>query len=159
MKKFKLYTIWVLCLSFAWFTATVFIDFFAVPEVFKQVSSRNEAAALGISIFTKFNYIELVVAMLMILSSFFLAFKEKFKKTLMILCTVLILFPGAYALKLSPEIKKYNRLKVEDPYSEVIQAELDFYHHIYVKADSVKLILLLAVIIYSNVILIRKEDI
>ncbi len=158
MKKQQLYLLWTLCLAFAWFTATVFIDFFAVPEVFRQVSSRNEAAALGIAIFTKFNYIELIVSILMIITSGLLLFKEKISKALLILSALLIIFPGAYAFKLSPEIKKYNGLKVEDPYSEQIQTQLDFYHHIYVKADSAKLLLLLGVVIYTNILLIRKEE-
>ncbi len=59
------------------------------------------------------------------------------------ICT---LFPITYTILLTPKIVQYNEAKInaiDEVKLEVIQMSLDFYHGIYVKMDTVKLIILL----------------
>jgi len=125
-------------LSLTWLVTTMFIDFAAVPSVFSTVTSRDDAAALGITIFKKFNYVEIVVGILLILFT---------RRKIKIFSTFLVLIPLLYTLYLSPAITKFNSQKAnlieEDPKMEKVQESLDFYHNFYVRLDSVKIILLL----------------
>lgn len=139
------------CLS--WMLATIFIDFLAVPAVFQTVTSRDEAASLGVTIFTRFNYIEIILALFLCILSV---------KSKRIISLVLIVFPLLYGLYLSPNIDKMNKLKMatidEDPKMEKIQADLDFYHNFYVKADSAKLLLLILLFGLQLKDLYKKEE-
>jgi hypothetical protein len=125
-------------LALTWLVATIFIDFVAVPAVFSTITSRDDAAELGIKIFTRFNYIEIAVAVLLLVLS---------RGRKLIAASSLVLFPILYISLLSPNIDRLNNDKInlldEDPKMEKVQEDLDFYHNFYVKADSVKILLLI----------------
>lgn len=139
-------------LALTWLVATLFIDFVAVPAVFSTVTSRDDAAALGIKIFTRFNYVELIVAVALILLS---------RSKRLFVSVGLLIFPILYTFLLSPNIDRLNNDKVnlldEDPKMEMVQKELDLYHNFYVKADSVK-ILVLILMMALQIRALNKEE-
>ena len=141
MKKLSL--ILIPSILFAWFIATFFIDILAVPAVFQNVSSRDEAARLGVLIFKRFNFVELFFSVSLLVFFYFSEFKKMISVRVTAICT---LFPITYTILLTPKIVQYNEAKInaiDEVKLEVIQMSLDFYHGIYVKMDTVKLIILL----------------
>ena len=143
-------------LVITWLVTTVFIDFVAVPAVFTTVTSRDDAASLGIKIFTKYNFIEIGVCLALIILS-----RYRTRKFFILMLAI----PLFYSFHLSPSIDKYNNLKAnlidEDPKMESVQRELDYYHNFYVRLDSVKILLLILIfgtqIKHLNKIQIREE--
>lgn len=159
MKKKHYILTLILTLTFSWFLATIFVDFFAVPNVFRTVSTRAEAASLGVILFSKFNFIECLLAFGLAACAIGLYFKKLITRKIFILPIIfLIIFPITYTFIFSPNIKYYNDQKIELGENEAVQEKLDLYHKLYVRADSVKLLALLYVIIYSNILLLAKED-
>lgn len=157
-KKHYLLTL-ILVLAFAWFLATVFVDFFAVPNVFRTVSSRDEASSLGVIIFSRFNYIECILGFLIAFLSIKLFTSKMLSKKLFLIPTfLLIVFPLIYTFSFSPNIKYYNEQKIELGEDSAVQEKLDLFHKLYVRVDSVKLLMLLYTVVYSNVLLLAKED-
>lgn len=147
-----------LMLVASWFVATIFIDFFAVPNVFRTVSSRDEASSLGVIIFSKFNLFELIFALLISLTIFKDYVKNNGKKVLLSFSFLLLIFPALYNFQYSPMIKKNNELKIQNGEDETVQANLDFYHKLYVRTDAVKLFILLYVLVHGNIILAKREE-
>lgn len=157
-KKHYLLSI-ILTLTFSWFLATIFIDFFAVPNVFRTVSTRAEAASLGVIIFSKFNLIECILATILVFVSLRLLLQKLVtRKTFILPIIFLIIFPITYTFIFSPNIKFYNNQKIELGEDTQTQEKLDLYHKLYVRADSAKLLALLYVIVYSNILMLAKED-
>ena len=141
MKKLSL--ILIPSILFAWFIATFFIDILAVPAVFQNVSSRDEAARLGVLIFKRFNFVELVFSIGLLVFFYFSDFKKMITVRVTAICAA---FPIIYTILLTPKIVQYNEAKInaiDEAKLEIIQQSLDLYHGLYVKMDSVKLILLL----------------
>ena len=143
MNKRTYFLLIIPAIVLSWLLATIFIDIMAVPLVFQNVSSRDEAATLGVLIFKRFNNIELT---LFFLGSLLIFFSGIFKlKNYLIKFFPLGLFPITYTFFLTDKITHYNKLKmneIDDTRLEVIQQSLDFYHHLYVRLDMIKIILL-----------------
>lgn len=127
-----------------WFGFTCFIDFKVVPTVFRESTNLFDGARIGIQVFSSFNYIELVLALLILLS----VWKLKRNKIEYILSTILLFIGSFYLLYLSPKISLHG-LKLENLGEGGIDHDelFDFYHSLYIKTDSVKLILLFAMIL------------
>lgn len=133
-----------------WIGMTCLIDFVAVPAVFRNVSSRQEAGTLGMIIFNTFNYVEVVFAVLFASCTFLFKEKIKLKKTYGFLCTFLILLSLTYAFYMSPRITEVNRVKwnLQEGTREyqVLNQEHQFLHSTFRKTDSVKILILLFLI-------------
>ena len=133
-----------------WIGMTCLIDFVAVPAVFRNVSSRQEAGTLGMIIFNTFNYVEVVFAVLFASCAFLFKEKIKLKKTYGFLCTFLILLSLTYAFYMSPRITEVNRAKwnLQEGTGEyqVLNQEHQFLHSTFRKTDSVKILILLFLI-------------
>ncbi len=144
MQKKTYFLLILPALIFSWFIATVFIDMMAVPLVFQTVSSRDEAASLGVQIFRRFNVVELIL--FASISLCFYASKIFSLKGYLLRFSYLGLFPIFYFSYLTDKIVHFNRLKtneIDNTKLETIQASLDLYHHLYVRLDTLKIFLLL----------------
>ncbi len=143
----KLVNIFIPSILFAWFLASFFIDIMAVPLVFQNVSSRDEAARLGVLIFSRFNIVEMILVILLITSVYFSHFKKSFKIRTSILT---IIFPLYYISFLTQKIASLNEEKInaiDEKILSEIQVSLDFYHHLYVRMDGIKLLIILFLLI------------
>ena len=136
-----------------WFVATMFIDMMAVPLVFQNISSRDEAALVGVGVFKRFNNIELIV---FLLSALLMKFTNIFSmKDFLLKLSYLAFFPFYYFFFLTNKIVSLNAKKMNEiDYKalELIQIDLDFYHQLYVRLDSIKIILILI----SVILIIRQ---
>lgn len=137
----------ILSFSLSWLFATIFIDFIAAPNIFRNVSSLKEAGTLGGIIFTSFNIIELILAVLVIVASFLLRSKGLGGKVLKILSLSTLVLAIIYTFKLSPgirdaQIAKSNYVHTDEEY-QVFEEKLNSYHKSYVRLDSFKLLALL----------------
>ncbi|OIQ17076.1 MAG: hypothetical protein BM556_12735 [Bacteriovorax sp. MedPE-SWde] len=157
--KYHLSLALLLGLSLSWLVASVFIDFFAAPAIFSTITSRDEAASLGVKVFTLFNYVELLVAVAILSIVLMMTSVKKVRN--MLASLILLIFPILYTFILSPNLDKLNNEKAnlmeDDIKMELVQSSLDFYHNFYVRADSVKILGLLAFVIVQ-IKDINKED-
>ncbi|MCO4794393.1 MAG: DUF4149 domain-containing protein [Bacteriovoracaceae bacterium] len=131
-----------------WFFSTIIIDFIAVPNIFRIISNSREAGQVGAKVFTLFNIMELTLAI--ILSIIFWKIPAEQKKIRWInrfLLSLLFLLILYYISILNPNIinfaVKMNEIGVGNSGYELLEQEHSFYHHLYVKLDSFKLISLL----------------
>ena len=147
--------IFALCVG--WLSMSCLIDFVAVPIVFRTVSKLYEAANVGIRLFSIFNPIEFVFSLILI-SFAFLALRKrpsKVKKIQLAFSFFLLFIAASYTFHITPMISTLSEQKRElDMESEAyvkIEQQHNFYHHLYVKMDSVKVILLLIMVgLYSR---------
>ena len=64
MKMLKFFLVeMVLPLITAWFLMTLLVDIVAIPTVFKNISNLEEGGRIGMSIFGKFNCLEIFLAL------------------------------------------------------------------------------------------------
>lgn len=162
MKKKHVLLSLIFGICLAWFFATVFIDFIAVPNVFRTVSSLKEAGTLGGIIFTSFNIIEMIFAVLIIVLS--TLYKKKGSKAtivLKILAASTFVLAIVYTTTLSPGIRDTNIAKSNythtDEEYQVLEEKLRTYHSLYVKLDSYKLLALLTMCGITLTGLVRLE--
>lgn len=138
----KIYTLPVLL---AWFLMTVFVDIIAVPTVFRNVTSVEQAGKVGMTVFTTFNRIELLFGLVGILGAVYI-FKLTKRQFPLILATVLFL-AVSYNVHFTPQIKFWTEMihsvKPFDPQMGYFQTQHHFYHTLYRYLDTTKLILLL----------------
>lgn len=134
----------VLPFILTWFFASAFVDVVAVPTVFKFTSNLEEAGKIGMTVFGRFNKMEVFFA-LMILGGVF-SFEKKSKLfigvSLALLCLAIF-----YNVFMTPTIAgaaiKMHSVNVLDPLYQVYRNEHAKYHHLYRYFDSAKLITLL----------------
>ncbi len=133
-----------------WLGMTCLIDFVAVPAVFRNVSSRQEAGSLGMIIFNTFNYVEVVFALIFSGLTFVYKDKVKWKKTYVGISIFLVILSCVYAFYMSPRITEVNTKKwelVEDSEEyRVLDQEHQFLHKTFRKTDSIKILILLFLI-------------
>lgn len=133
-----------------WWGWTVIIDFVVVPTVFSTIRDFFNAGELGMALFSKLNYFEVVTASaLVVLSSFQL---KKSKQNWPFLAGSLVLFSIAlfYFAYLTPKIISLTALWQKAEQAGLIgiagigdiQQEQQFFHKLYIKIDSLKLILI-----------------
>jgi hypothetical protein len=139
-------------LILSWFFMTLFVDILAVPTVFKNVSSVEEAGKVGMTIFTAFNRIEFILAFSLLLMSFYF-FKINKKSIYLIIPLFLFLWSISYNLYFTPQIIYFTKMihshHSSDPQMAFFQQQHTFYHQLYKKLDSIKLLMLFIFLIIS----------
>lgn len=147
--------IFALCVG--WFSMSCLIDFVAVPIVFRTVSKLYEAANVGIRLFSIFNPIEFIFSLILVSFALFTVKKKssKLKKFQLAFSFLLLIITASYTFHITPMIstlsEQKRELDVESDAYVKIEQQHNFYHHLYVKMDSVKVILLLIMVgLYSR---------
>jgi hypothetical protein len=141
-----------------WFALTCFVDFIAVPTVFREISSRAEAGNIGMILFALINKVEFIFALSLIICAYF--FKEliKRKKIFVVTLTSLLILVGVYNLYMTPQVVEQTMLMrdLEENSVSYKQAEErhQFFHSLYRKTDGVKILVLLTLMIVG----IAKTD-
>lgn len=134
----------VLPFILTWFFASAFVDIVAVPSVFKFTSNLQEAGKIGMTVFGRFNKIEIFFA-LMILAG--ILSQEKKSKLYMTVSVFLLGLAIFYNVVMTPAIAnaavKMHSVNVLDPLYQVYRNEHAKYHNLYRYFDSSKLIVLL----------------
>lgn len=151
MKNYKLL---LLVISSLWMGMTMSVDFVAVPLVFQTLTSLQEAGRLGIAVFLKFNSIEIFLSMVLFITSILEFLKNKngrWPMTWVLFSILLTSLAVLYAFYLSPRIAflgtEMHQFPLESEPYLAIYKEHQFFHKLYVKLDSLKLLLLLTMIV------------
>lgn len=144
MKKACIGFIFILGL---WLGLTCFLDFFAVPTVFRNVSSRQEAGTLGMIFFHTLNKLEIIFSLVLAGCAWSFRNSIKWKKTFWTTITGLFLLTLVYTFHMSPVIVETNKkkweLSEEDSQYQVLEETHQFYHGLFRKTDSAKILALL----------------
>ncbi|GEM_PF-1321200 len=136
-----------LIVSFSiWWGCTVLTDFFIVPTIFKTIPDFFMAGGLGLKVFTKLNYLEVILAVF----SLTLSLIPRREKVLMALSFLLLGISSTYIFYLTPKIQtltlwwqEAESLGLTSLHGVAdIQQDHQFFHRLYVWIDAVKLILL-----------------
>ena len=132
----------------AWLVATVFIDFFAVMAVFRNISSIFEAGTVGMYIFNSFNKFELSFGIfLLVLSFYYVHPNGKVALAMKIIAAFLLAIAAYYLFFLSPIISELTRemhkIGVGNNGYETLEQTHQVFHKRYVRLDSVKIIFLI----------------
>jgi hypothetical protein len=136
----------------AWFFTSLVIDIVAVPAVFRNVSKIAEAGTVGMIVFSKYNILELVFALGLLITAYFNRSVQYFKYffSVLVLLTINALL---YTFYLSPSIIKINEKLYNDSTAEAVKNTLqhshDFFHQLYVGLEKGKVLILLLLIIFS----------
>lgn len=137
-------------LIICWLGWTALIDFAVVPTVFGTINDFFNAGELGIALFSKLNYLEVIVSSSLIALSC-LELKRaqtgKLQLGLLVLAWTIVM---SYFIFLTPKLTSLTELwKKADGLGligmsgiEDVQQEHQFYHRIYVGLDTVKILLL-----------------
>ena len=137
---------------FAWFMMTILVDMIAIPAVFRNSSNLTDAGKIGMIVFSRFNVIENIFAVIVFWGVFSL-WKAKKTKFQLIPAIYLFIMSWVYTFYMTPKITettyKIYQTKVEDPLFAVLQIEHAYYHNTYRTLDSVKLVVLLTFIIWA----------
>ncbi|GAB4015481.1 MAG: hypothetical protein Fur0010_14570 [Bdellovibrio sp.] len=151
MKNYKIH---LLVISSLWMGMTMSVDFVAVPLVFQTLTSLQEAGKLGIAVFSKFNSIEIFLSMVLFIASILEFLKNKngrWPMTWVLFSILLTSLAVLYAFYLSPRIaflgNEMHQFPLESEPYLVVYKEHQFFHKLYVKLDSLKLLLLLTMIV------------
>ena len=131
----------------AWFGMSALVDFVAVPTVFRNISSREEAGNIGMIIFSSFNIVEAVFAFLLLVFAHFFRDIVKWKKTMISTLLGLFALSLVYNFYMTPKITEYTELMRTESegsakYQEYEKAHQGI-HKAYVKLDGAKLLILL----------------
>ena len=146
----------VLMILFSWLLMTILVDIYVVPPVFRNISSRVEAGRLGGIIFQSFNIIEVIFSAIILILSLCLGLRLKsgIRKKLILLFSLFLLgLSNLYFLKMTPEIIKLNTERHQAlsqdlvTQLEIIEEKHQAVHHLYVKLDSAKMLLLLVFLV------------
>ncbi len=142
-----------------WLGMTCLIDFVAVPAAFRNISSRQEAGTLGMILFSTFNYMEVIFALIFSTCTFFYRDRIKCKKSYIGACTFLVLLSLTYVLYMTPQIseineKKWDLSETSEEY-KVLEKEHQFLHSTFRKTDTVKILVL---IFLMGAAIRRKEE-
>ncbi len=134
-----------------WLGLTCFLDFIAVPTVFRTISSRQQAGELGMLLFHTFNKAEILFSL--ILLSCGLIFRKKVLDHKLFFCSLisLVILTFIYTFHMSPTIIATNKAKYEleesDPQYQVLERTHQSYHGLFRKTDTVKILTLLIILI------------
>lgn len=134
-----------MCLLSLWLGATIAVDFFAIPAVFRNITNLSEAGAVGMSVFGNFNKLELLLA-LASLASFALRGNVSQSRVVLISLIVLVILAASYLFYLTPELTAITLAK-NNSFEELeragLEQQLQFMHTLYVRLDSFKMLLIL----------------
>ena len=134
---------------FSWIVLTVAVDFIAIPTVFRTLKDANLGGSIGIELFPKVNIVELILAIGLLISiKASINLKTRiFDRFVLVIGFFLFLLCLFFSTFLSPEIKKLTLMMMESKgnYSVLpaLSVQHQFYHHLYIKLEGVKLVLLL----------------
>ncbi len=133
-----------------WFVLTVFVDFFLIPSAFRQLADIFIAGELGITIFSKLNTFEIIFAVVLLGLSIFSYIKNpnNIKKINIIIFIFLTSIASIYFFYLTSKIAHLteiwkNSIVISEAAIETVKSEHNFYHNLYIKIDTIKLVLLL----------------
>ncbi|MCB9061071.1 MAG: DUF4149 domain-containing protein [Halobacteriovoraceae bacterium] len=137
-----------------WLGTTLLVDFVAVPTVFRTLNELYSAGEVGISIFSKYVYAEIILCAFAIFTAFFLKKKWKYILPLLVLGTGLggyfyIIIPKITAF--TGELKKLEEMKLVGELIktyEISSQSLDYFHSLYIKMDSGKIVFLVILILF-----------
>lgn len=157
MRSKKLY----LSLLSLWLGLTCFVDFIAVPTVFRNVSSRAEAGDIGMIVFSLVNKVEFVCAIIVLICAYL--FKDTVKKKVLLFTTLssLVALTLVYNIHMTPQVRKQTLL-MRDVSEESVtyikaQETHEFYHSLYKKTDGVKILVILFLL--SSGILKKESEV
>lgn len=145
----------ILCALSAWLGMVIFTDFIVVPAVFTTISKRLEAGELGMSVFAALGSFEVVVGLFIFLAAGIVLKKFKTRRALILffLASTLYGLTLMGRFYLTPELTVINRAKytLEESSSEYQQLNQrhQFLHGLYVKLDSIKMLLLISGLLMS----------
>ena len=144
----------IIPLLVSWFLLTIFVDIFTVPAVFRNSSSIVDAGKIGMLVFGRFNKFELLFSVI-IFVGLFLEFRKDEKKSFLIMGVILVLWALIYNFYMTPMITQttfaIHQTNVADPIYAQLQTKHAFYHNLYRKLDSTKILLLLAFIVMNMI--------
>lgn len=151
----------ILLILGAWLFTTVLVDFFAIPAVFQNVSKRFEAGMVGMSVFSRFNTLEILFALGLIISLWCSKTPIVYKKAVMVFSFILLGLAVTYKFYMTPAITEINlkmRNEINTVVIEALEKEHQLFHSLYVKLDSAKLFILMGMIILLFVNKERKRS-
>jgi hypothetical protein len=144
----------------AWFLLTIFVDIFTVPAVFRNSSSIVDAGKIGMLVFGRFNKFELLFSVL-VFAGLFLDFKKDHKKRYIIIGGILIVWALLYNFYMTPMITnttfEIHQTNVTDPLYAELQTKHAYYHNLYRKLDSTKILVLLVFIVMNVTRRVKKN--
>jgi hypothetical protein len=135
------------------------VDFVVVPAVFQNIEKFFEAGDLGIFLFKRLNYLEVVVASFVLGVLTFIFRKNRKALPLYISGIIVTAIALTYFMWLIPKIDELTQLwKLSEAGQAIavadIQQDHQFYHRIYVIMDTVKLLVLLFMMVSA----VGKEE-
>lgn len=153
-----LYSALIILLSF-WLAWTALVDFVVVPGVFRNIANFFEAGELGIYLFTRLNYLEVVIASTALAVLVFIFRRNRRALPLLISGIVVLVIALSYFAWLIPKIDHLSSLwKLSEAGQTIpiadIQQEHQYFHRIYILMDTAKLIVLLFMLVSS----VGKEE-
>lgn len=165
MKTFKKIMIeMVLPFITAWFLMTVLVDIITIPTVFRNSSNITDAGKIGMTVFSRFNSIEVFFGAAVLIGSFANLKVHDNKKWLFIAIPMFVL-PFIYKFHMTPMITsltyQIHATDVADPAYAVLQSEHASYHTMYRYFDSAKLFVLLGffIMVLMDKIKMTKEKV
>ncbi len=128
-----------------WLGMTVLVDFIAIPIVFRTLTDVFQAGLIGMQVFEKLNFVEVFLGLAFMVSCFYL---KKTLKLVKFFAIILSFLAGFYFFFLTPKITKLSLQMMELTHQagaglQQVAQDHDFYHHLYVKLDGVKILMLL----------------
>jgi hypothetical protein len=147
-----------------WWGWTILTDFFVVPTVFKTINDFFNAGELGVTLFGKLNSLEAIVGVGLVALNIVGLKQKKISKWSFLLSGLCFLIVSFYFFYLTPKLSYLSVLwqKAEATGTQAIsgivdiQQEHQFYHQLYIKLDSVKL-LMLSSLLFLNIFKKRHE--
>ncbi len=138
-------------LSF-WLGCIVLTDFVVIRTLFSEMNDFFKAGFIGVKLFSKLNFLELIFATVILLSEIFLFIKSK--KTIHFFLLFFILYSITFFnfIHLTPKLSDLTYLWYKADLMGLvgingikdIQQEHQFYHELYIMIDSVKIFILTA---------------
>lgn len=129
-----------------WLGLTCFLDFYAVPTIFKTLTSRQDAGNLGMVLFYTFNKVEVLLALGLGVCAWFFKNDISWKKTFWTSITALFLLTLIYTFHMSPVIIESNKLKYQmeegTPEYQALDQRHNQYHSLFRKTDGAKILIL-----------------
>lgn len=140
----------------AWLFLTAFVDFFVIPTAFRQLNDIFIAGELGLRVFGALNLFEISFSAFLLIYSILLIKDKPSKKSYLIVFIniLLIAISCFYFFYLTEKIAVLTDLwKTSIAMTEqalvIVKKEHNFYHSLYIRTDSVKLILIFIGLIFS----------
>ncbi len=155
--NFLLFQIVISCV---WFFTSCVVDFVAIPTVFRELHALEGGVIwggqIGVNLFRQFNMLEIFWAFLLLAVTFFNnEWTSKLGKIKNILVGFLFIIAILYTFYLSPHITAAHKIIMTPGILpggiDAASGELDFFHRAYVSVEKIKVLGLLALIIFQGI--------